>query len=93
MKCSIKKCNVKKCLAVIAVAGGIVALALATKRQGQSDKATSSLTVWEKLQEKMEAMPEDFPPRVMCNDIAAIRENTEQIRQLLEAGGAEPEAE
>jgi hypothetical protein len=93
MKCSIKKCNVRKCLAVIVVTGGLVAVGLAAKRQSAGDKATSSPTVWQKLQEMMEAMPEDFPPRVMCNDIAAIRDNTERIRELLETGGAESEAE
>jgi hypothetical protein len=88
----VKKCNVKKCLTVIAVGGALVGLALAAKCRGAGDKETSSPTVWQKMQAKMEEMPEDFPPRVMFDNIAAIREDTERIRELLEKGGAESEA-
>jgi hypothetical protein len=38
-------------------------------------------------------MPEDFPPVVMFNNVAAARENTERILELLEedrSGTEEP---
>jgi hypothetical protein len=35
----------------------------------------------------MEQIPEDFPPRVMFDAIAAIREDTRRIRELLEKVG------
>jgi hypothetical protein len=48
------------------------------------------------MQEKMESMPEDFPPRVMFDNIAAICEDTKQTLELLEKGsggeGAESDA-
>jgi hypothetical protein len=37
-----------------------------------------------KMQAGMEAMPEDFPPVVLFNNVAAIRETTERILELLE---------
>jgi hypothetical protein len=40
--------------------------------------------MFEKMQEGMEAMPKDFPPVVMFDNVAAIRENSERILKLLE---------
>lgn len=42
---------------------------------------------WEK---KLEAMPDNAPPKWMFRNIAAIRENTDRILQLLESGRPEP---
>jgi hypothetical protein len=50
-------------------------------------------SIWEKMREGMEAMPEDFPPRVMFDNVAAIRENTEQILEALEKSSSAPELE
>ena len=37
-----------------------------------------------KMQANMEAMPDDFPPVALFNNIAAIRETTERILEVLE---------
>ena len=45
------------------------------------------------MQAGMDAMPEDFPPVVMFNNVAATRENSERILELLEedrSGTEEP---
>jgi hypothetical protein len=61
---------------VVAAAGAIVAM---------RKQSTAGPTMWQKMQERMESMPEDFPPRVMFDNVAATRENTEQILELLRA--------
>jgi hypothetical protein len=40
--------------------------------------------MFKKMAAGMEAMPDDFPPVVMFNNIAAIRENSDRILKLLE---------
>lgn len=85
-----KKCNRKKCLTVIAVAGGLLVLALAMKRRGASEAETSGSTVWDKMGEAMAAMPETFPPRIMFDNIAAIREDTTRIIEMLDPRATEP---
>lgn len=42
---------------------------------------------WE---ERLEAMPDNAPPKWMFRNITAIRENTDRILQLLESGQPEP---
>jgi len=42
---------------------------------------------WEK---RVEAMPDNAPPKWMFRNITAIRENTDRILELLESGRAEP---
>jgi hypothetical protein len=42
---------------------------------------------WEK---RLEAMPDNAPPKWMFRNITAIRENTDRILQLLEPGRPEP---
>ena len=49
--------------------------------------------MFQKMQKGMEAMPEDFPPIAMFNNVAATRENSERILELLEkdrSGSEEP---
>ena len=60
----------------LAVAGAIAA----TKSRSS---ATPRPTFFEKMQEHMEQMPEDFPPRVMYDNVEATRANTERILELL----------
>ena len=38
---------------------------------------------WARMRERMEQMPEDFPPRVMFDNVAAIRADTDEILSLL----------
>lgn len=42
---------------------------------------------WEK---KLEAMPDNAPPKWMFHNITAIRDNTDRILTLLESGRAQP---
>ena len=42
-------------------------------------------TVWDKARTAMEEMPEDFPPRVMFDNIEAMKANTDEILTLMKA--------
>lgn len=59
-----------------AVAG--CAAAAAKKNKGAPRQAR-----WDKMRQHMEAMPEDFPPRVMFDNIEAIKTNTDETVRLL----------
>lgn len=81
----------KFALAGLVVAAVVVAIAIS--RRGQSSespeerearRAEKRREMFAKVQAGMEAMPEDFPPVVMFNDVAAIRENSDRILELLE---------
>lgn len=69
----------KKALILMALAA--VAWAVMLLRKSPSGGARS--TMWQKMQESMEAMPQDFPPRAMFDNVAATRENTERILEIL----------
>ena len=70
-------------LLVIAAAAAAVAcvMAFARKRQGPAGRAM----MWERMRQRMEEMPEDFPPRVMFDNVQATRANTEKILAILES--------
>ena len=70
----------KKVLAIAAVLAVLGALA---RRLGPKMRNFD----WEK---KLEAMPDNAPPKWMFRNITAIRENTDRILQLVESGGREP---
>ena len=38
---------------------------------------------WAKMRQRMEQMPEDFPPRVMFDNLEATRANTEELLSLV----------
>jgi hypothetical protein len=69
---------------VAALAGGLLGLALAAKRRGTSDARTPGPTMWDKMEEAMAGMPKTFPPRVMFDNIVAIREDTTRIIEMLQ---------
>ena len=56
----------------VAIAGAIAA---AAKKAESSPKPT----IWDKMRQGMEEMPEDFPPRIMFDNIEAAKANTEEI--------------
>lgn len=62
----------------IAVVGCIAAAA--KKSQGQGEPQP---TIWDKMRQGMEEMPEDFPPRIMFDNIEATKANTEEILKVL----------
>jgi hypothetical protein len=91
-----------KKLAVFGLVAGAVlaAILLARKSQksespqeGEERKAGKRQEMFAKMQAGMDAMPDDFPPVVMFNNVAAARENSERILELLEkdrSGTEEP---
>ncbi|MDH3426708.1 MAG: hypothetical protein OEM22_08585 [Acidimicrobiia bacterium] len=83
----------KKWLIVALLAAGAVGLMrLADRRRVEG---SSRPTIWDKLGAQMEEMPEDFPPRVMFDNVAETNETTKRIVELLEKGdhSVEEEAE
>ncbi len=83
--------------------GGVVVAAVLTAKKAQStgsaeeretNRVDKRREMFAKMQAGMEAMPEDFPPVVLFNNVAAIRETTERILELLEENrtGAEASA-
>ena len=61
---------------IAGAAGALVALKLRTS--GDPKEAMAH-----RMREHLESMPEDFPPRMMLDNLAATRENTEQILRIL----------
>ena len=82
----------KKLAVVGVVAGVVVAVNLLAKKRQQPQsseevearKAAKRREMFEKMQAGMDAMPDDFPPVVMFNNVAAIRANSDRILELLE---------
>ena len=68
---------------VLAIAAVLVGLGVLARRLGPKMPAID----WEK---RLEAMPDNAPPKWMFRNITAIRENTDRILQLLESGQPEP---
>jgi hypothetical protein len=91
-----------KKLAVFGVVAGVVLAVVLLVRKNQSSgspeerearRAEKRREMFMKMQAGMDAMPEDFPPVVMFNNVAATRENSERILELLEmdhSGTEEP---
>ena len=78
---------------LIGVAVGFVAAGvLAAAKKGQQGPPPD---IWNKMREKMEEMPTDFPPRVMFDNVEATRANTEEILALMrrDTVGSQGEAE
>ena len=72
--------NKKWMLAGAVGCGACAVLALRGRRGGRERP-----TLWDKMRDFMDDMPEDFPPRIMFDNLAATRENTERILEILEA--------
>jgi hypothetical protein len=71
----------------IVIAGiACCALAAAIAAAKKSAQAGPKPEVWDKMRAKMEEMPEDFPPRVMYDNIEATKANTDKILELLQQG-------
>jgi hypothetical protein len=74
------------------VAGAVLAVILGVRKRQPSEspqereerKAGKRREMFAKMQAGMDAMPEDFPPVVMFNNVAATRKNSERILELLE---------
>ena len=74
------------------IAGAVLAMVLLVKKsqssrspdEREARRAEKRREMFQKMQKGMEAMPDDFPPVAMFNNLAAIRENSERILELLE---------
>jgi hypothetical protein len=92
-----KEVLVKKKLALFGIVMGAlgVVVFLAKKREASVPAEKRELlrkekrqAMFEKVQEGFEAMPEDFPPVVMYNNLDTVRENSERILEILESEDA-----
>jgi len=96
-----RECDMKK-LAVFGVVAGVVLAVTLLVRKNQSSESPEEREarrtekrreMFMKMQAGMDAMPEDFPPVVMFNNVAATLENSERILELLKrdhSGTEEP---
>ena len=57
----------------------------------ETRKVEKRREMFDKMQAGMESMPEDFPPLVMFNNVAATRDNSERILDLLGGNGSKTE--
>lgn len=87
-----KGCVMKKAVVGGLIGGAVVAAVLVAKKaqssgsgdEREASRAEKRREMFAKMQAGMEAMPDDFPPVVLFNNVAAIRETTERIVELLE---------
>jgi hypothetical protein len=94
-----------KKLAVFGLAAGAVLVAILMSRRGQQSespqereghKAEKRRGMLKKMRAGMDAMPDDFPAVVMLNNVAATRQNSGRILELLKKdrrGMEEPSSE
>jgi hypothetical protein len=75
----------RKALIIVPIAGAIAIGAMAHRRSsGAGNERGERADIWARMEEKMAQMPETFPPRLMFDNIAAIREQTTRILELLD---------
>jgi hypothetical protein len=60
-----------------------VAIAVAISRKAAGGPPPQ---MWDRMRRHMESLPETAPPRMMFDNVAATRANTEEILELLRAG-------
>lgn len=89
-----------KKLAVLGLVAGAVLTVVLLVRKGQSSESPQEReerrqekrrAMFEKMQEGMDSLPDDFPPVVMFNNVAATRANSERILELLETESSRTE--
>jgi hypothetical protein len=93
-------CDMKKLAVIIGSIVGAVLVAILVAKKNESSvspeereakKAEKRREMFEKMQAGMESMPEGFPPVVMFNNVAATRDNSERILELLGGNGNKAE--
>ena len=89
MSCCHGRCNMKKIAVLILIGVVVWAAVMRAKRQSGEERPS----MWDKMRQQMEDMPEDFPPRVMFDNVADTKENTERILEILDKGGDAAEQE
>jgi len=71
---------------VVIAGAGFCALAAALAAVKKSTRTDPKPEIWDKMRAKMEEMPEDFPPRMMYDNIETTKANTDKILELLKQG-------
>ena len=93
----LKGCDMKK-LEMFGLVCGATCAAIFLMRKRQSSQPPEEReerqhrkrrAMFQKMKDGMDAMPEDFPPVVMFENVAATRENSERILELLEKSRSE----
>ena len=81
----------KKALLIIVPLAGLIAIGAIARRKVRAceGEGAERPDIWARMEERMAQMPETFPPRVMFDNIAAIREQTTRILELLDKDGEE----
>ena len=74
-----------KKVAVLMLVGGVACAAVMMRKRRSVGPRPS---MWDKMRQHMEEIPEDFPPRVMFDNVATVRENTERILKILDEGAS-----
>ncbi len=82
MGCCHGRCNMRKFVVLMLVGGVVCAAVMRGKRHSGEERPS----MWDKMREGMESMPEDFPPRVMFDNVVATKETTQRILEILEDG-------
>ena len=72
--------KMNKKLLIGAGIGCAIAAGIAGARKKQTEPQESG---WDKMRKGMEQMPEDFPPRIMYDNIEVTKANTEEILTFL----------
>lgn len=73
---------------MLVVVGLIVAsIVAAARKKKEGGEPAAHPTMWDKMRQGMEEMPEDFPPRIMYDNVETTRTNTERILEILEEKG------
>lgn len=87
----------KKFVVIAGIFGGILAVILMAKKNRSAEsmeareerRSEKRRAMFARMREGMDSMPEDFPPRVMFDNLAVTRENSERILAILEGGSEE----
>ena len=75
----------KKSLILVALGAVVVGAAVAARKFASTcSNDDRRAAMWDRMRRHMEEMPEDFPPRIMFDNVQRARENTDQILEILE---------
>lgn len=69
-------------VAVCAAAAGVAAT-VRERQHGSGVAEAMRMRMERRMQQRMDRMPEDFPPRLVRDHVAATRANTDEILELL----------
>ncbi|MDH3227465.1 MAG: hypothetical protein OEM67_10310 [Thermoleophilia bacterium] len=79
----------RKALVIIVPLAGAVTIGAIARLRARAcyEEGEERPDIWARMEQKMAQMPETFPPRMMFDNITAIREQNTRILELLEQDG------